>query len=319
MLFMKTIRLKFTDFSKNFDEENNYFTKLLRTKYNIEFSMDPDFVIHSVYGYNYLKYKSIRILFTGESNTPDFNLSDYGMGFDWITFDDRYLRLPLYFVRNNSEYYKNCLIPFNYNIADIKNRKFCNFIYSNGNADKKRADFYHELSKYKFIHSGGKYLNNIGGQIDKKIQYQKEFKFSIAFENSSVNGYSTEKILEAKVAGSVPIYWGNPVINKEMNTKAFINCHEYKNFDEVIEFIKHIDNNDTEYLKILNEPLFKKDIYDLNDSMVLDFFENIFSKNTIQRNGSFQQKIEKKYQQYRVYENFKRSKLMSFIIRKLGL
>lgn len=203
---METINLNFCDFWKGFDKENNFFINLLRTKHTVNISDKPDFIIYSVFGFEYLKYDYIRIFYSGENFTPDFNLCDYAMGFDWITFDNRYLRLPLYYLYKDS--YKKVLANRQYSINDIKDRKFCNFIYSNSGADKNRSDFFEALTKYKYVHSGGKYLNNIGGRVDDKLAYQKQFKFSIAFENSSTNGYTTEKIIHAKAAGTVPIYWG---------------------------------------------------------------------------------------------------------------
>ncbi|MFW6275059.1 MAG: glycosyltransferase family 10 domain-containing protein [bacterium] len=276
---MKTIYLNFVDFHKGFSNENNYFINLLRKKYNVVLSENPDFVICSVYSINFLKYNCIRIFYTGENYTPNFNLYDYGIGFDWLIFEDRYLRLPLYYIRSNSKHYNKCLHRFNYSKSDIQHRKFCNFVYSNSGADPKRKEFFEKLGVYKFVHSGGRYLNNIGKPVDDKMKFQQQFKFSIAFENSMTNGYTTEKILEAKVAGTVPVYWGNPVINREANTNAFVNCHDFDNFENVIEYIKYLDNNDSEFLKILNEPLFKKEIYDLNDEIVLDYFDNIIREN----------------------------------------
>ena len=40
---MKKLKINYYDFGKNFDAENHYFTKLLRTKYDVEISDDPDY------------------------------------------------------------------------------------------------------------------------------------------------------------------------------------------------------------------------------------------------------------------------------------
>ncbi len=55
-------------------------------------------------------------------------------------------------------------------------------------------------------------------------------------------GYTTEKLFDCFKAGTVPIYWGNPEITRDVNPKAFINCNDYENdFDAVIERVKEID------------------------------------------------------------------------------
>ena len=71
-------------------------------------------------------------------------------------------------------------------------------------------------------------MNNVGSPVADKYAFESEYKFSIAFENASYSGYTSEKILEAFAAGTVPIYWGDPDIAKVYNSKAFINLNEGK-------------------------------------------------------------------------------------------
>ena len=40
------------------------------------------------------------------------------------------------------------------------------------------------------------------------------FRFAMAFENANVSGYVTEKIVNAFLAGAIPIYWGHPDVFK---------------------------------------------------------------------------------------------------------
>src|SRR5262249_55166951 len=53
------------------------------------------------------------------------------------------------------------------------------------------------------------------------------YKFVIAFENSSLSGYNTEKLTHAIEADCVPIYWGDPEIGRSFNTRRFVNGHDY--------------------------------------------------------------------------------------------
>lgn len=255
---MKTkIKIKFVDFWSTFNEIDNDFYKILNKKYEIEISDEPDFLIYSVFGFENFNYNCIKIFYTGENIIPDFNNCDYAIGFHKLNFGKRYLRMPIY---NFFIYKKFFKIALNIHKEKINKRnKFCNFIYSNGNADEKRQEFYSLLSNYKKIDSGGKYLNNIGGPVENKYEFQKLYKFSIAFENSSSIGYTTEKLIEAKAAGTIPIYWGDPEVAKEFNSKSFINCHEYENFEDVIKEIKKIDIDEKLYESYLKEPFNKKE------------------------------------------------------------
>ena len=98
---------------------------------------------------------------------------------------------------------------------------------------------------------GGKVRNNIGYLVPDKIAFLMDYKFNIAFENESYPGYTTEKLPESFIGNTVPIYWGNPLIDKEFNAGAFINAHEFRNLDQVVEFVVELDRNDLLYRKYL--------------------------------------------------------------------
>ena len=159
----------------------------------------------------------------------------------------------------------------------LKKNKFCNFIYSNPNA-QKRIDFFYKLSQYKKVDSGGALLNNIGGTVSDKLSFINNYKFTIAFENSSYPGYTTEKIVQPMMVRSIPIYWGNELIYQDFNTKSFLNYHDYSNEDQLINRIIEVDQNIELYRQYLLEPYFhnnRDNIY-IHDENVLNQFEKIF-------------------------------------------
>lgn len=297
---MKKIKIKFVDFWKNLNCKENDFYRILSKKYDVEISENPEFLFYSVSGDEHLEYDSIKIFYTGENVIPDFNLCDYGIGFSYIEFGERYLRLPLYFLQGYKENLKKALEVHKKEIQ--KRNKFCNFIYSNGKADREREEFYNLLSQYKKVDSGGRYLNNIGGPVEDKFSFQQQYKFSIAFENTSSKGYTTEKLIEAKAAGTIPIYWGNPEISKEFNSKSFINCHEYESFEEVIEEIKKIDNDDELYCKYLREP------FNLKDQDIIQEYENKLEKflYTIVEKNRKERSLDNTSLSYNNYRNLKK-------------
>lgn len=261
---MKTIRVKIcgSDITKKFTL-GYYFYNLLSKFYNVEISENPDYIIFHDSDSEYLNYDCVRIMFTGENYTPNFNLTDYATGMDYLTFGDRYYRMPIYLV---APFYSEAELklaggteftrPINFTGQDLaKKTSFCSFVYSNYLADREREEIFNKLNAYKKINSGGAYLNNTGGRVSNKLLFEMGHKFSIAFENSSRSGYTTEKLINALAAKTIPIYWGNPDIGKEFNTARFINCHDFNNLDEVVERVKQIDQDDDLYLKIINEPV----------------------------------------------------------------
>ncbi|MDB5120211.1 MAG: hypothetical protein JWN56_1429 [Sphingobacteriales bacterium] len=246
------IKIDFTDFWTGFDKRNNMFFNLLSEKYTVIISDNPDLLFYSVYSSNHIDYRCTKIFYTGENQRPNFSECDFAFSFDHIQ-DKRNYRLPLYVLWADI----NVLLNRNKNVTQIlaKKKKFCCFVVSNDKCDI-RNEFFQELSKYKQVDSGGAVLNNIGGLVENKRRFIKDYKFVISFENSSYPGYTTEKVFEALVEDCLPIYWGNPMIDKDFNIKSMINCHEYPSFKEVIDHIKAVDDNDELYMQYLSEPAF---------------------------------------------------------------
>ncbi len=250
------IRYNYVDFYRDFDYSNDYVSTLLK-KHGIagEISDSPDYIIHYPYFMNqYLNYDCIRIFWTGECVSPDFNLVDYAVGFDYLEYGDRYLRYPLWM--DYKEDLERAKKKHEQDFSAAGQRDFCSFVYSNADGAPERQRFYELLSDYKKVSSGGSFLNNTGERVKDKNAFQSKHKFSIAFENASYPGYTTEKLLQAFAAGTVPIYWGDPMAVKDFNSEAFINCHDYKSLDEVVEAVKKIDRDDTMLRRYLCEPAF---------------------------------------------------------------
>lgn len=142
------------------------------------------------------------------------------------------------------------------------NRKFCNFLVSNGVGSEFRTSFFKKLSTIRKVDSGGRYLNNIGHLVGDKYQWQKEYKFSLCFENSSTSGYLTEKLIEGYAADTVPVYWGDPdafgsihALKGGINPKAVIFIDE-NNVEAGIRHILDVDADRDLYAAYLKEPLF---------------------------------------------------------------
>lgn len=261
---MKKIRIKICEFDKdNKDSRGWYIYDILTKHYDVELSEQPDYLFYHESTYEYLNHDCIRIFYTGENISPDFNLCDYAFGFDHMDFGDRYYRMPLYLMAIFYRPEELAMVgdaDFTRQLAFTKDdlsRKidFCSFVYSNYLGEGARREFFEKLSAYKQVNAGGAYLNNVGGRVENKLAFESRHKFSIAFENSSRSGYTTEKIVSSLLAKTIPIYWGNPDIGKEFNEKRFINCHAYATFDKVVERVKEIDNNDDLYLRIISEPV----------------------------------------------------------------
>jgi hypothetical protein len=291
----RRIKIDFVDFWNNWNKTDNYFFNLLSTRYQVEVSDDPDFVFYSVWGFNHLKYKCPRIFYTGESVRPDFDYCDYAFSFDFID-DPRHYRLPLYATYIDPYELERHDIDAE-RIADTKT-KFCSFVVSSPRG-KERFEFFDKLSRYKQVHSGGKYMNNIGGPIPPdyaaKLAFVKDYKFIIGYENTSYPGYTTEKILDAMRVNSLGLYWGNPLVQRDFNTRSFLNRHEFASDDDFIARIAELDNDKYKYMEYLREPYYHGNRVNefVKPENVLKQFDYIFNddKKPVAQDRAVQAKI----------------------------
>lgn len=149
----------------------------------------------------------------------------------------------------------------------INNRKK-SLLYINSNCVKKRDNFfklYQKISGNKGI-AAGKCQNNYKSNIKRKNfnlnggNFQ-DYKFIIAMENSSVKGYCTEKILNAYLNGSIPIYWGcSDTVSMFFNPDTYIDLKNFKTDEDCIKYILELEKDKKKMYKMQNTNIFKNGI-----------------------------------------------------------
>ena len=279
----KKIKIDFVDFWPDFVKTDNFFYNTLIKYYDVEISDTPDYIFSGGFSDKHFDYQDcVKIFFTGENIVPDFNLFDYAMGFHYIDFEDRYLRLPLYALYSRDKVIEPALNKHTYTDEYyLSKKKFCNRVVSNPYAMGERDHMFLKLNEYKEIDSGGKYRNNVGGPVADKVAFEKDYKFTLAFENSCMNGYTTEKILEAFAGDTIPVYWGSSRIKEEFNPEAFIDAASFGSIEAAIEEIKRIDNDDELFLKMMKAPILTDDVQAkmiLEEDFADGFLRHIFDQ-----------------------------------------
>jgi len=266
------IKINFVDFPFDFDPEKNYFLKLLESKYKLELSDSPEILFYGNYGQKHLKYNCLKIFYSSENVRPDYRFCDFSLSFDYSVLPKN-CRLPLFILHGNLE---DLTRKVDLGLLKKGKTEFCNFVYSNEKGTE-RNEFFRLLNEYKKIDSPGKVFNNmptgvVGERYDyiTKKKFLSKYKFTIAFENESYPGYTTEKIFHPMQVGSIPVYFGNPRIGEDFNTKSFINVHDFPSFQKAVDFIIEVDKNDELYHGILKQPYF------LNDQVPYEFSEDFF-------------------------------------------
>ncbi|RKU88032.1 fucosyltransferase, partial [Helicobacter pylori] len=314
------------------DEEVKEFKKnilyfILSQRYTITLHQNPDKPADIVFGNplgsarKILSYKNTkRVFYTGENESPNFNLFDYAIGFDELDFNDRYLRMPLYYDRlhHKAESVNDTTSPYKLkdnslyalkkpthhfkenhpNLCAVVNdesdplkRGFASFVASNPNAPKRNA-FYDALNSIEPVAGGGAVKNTLGYNVKNKSEFLSQYKFNLCFENTQGYGYVTEKIIDAYFSHTIPIYWGSPSVAKDFNPKSFVNVCDFKDFDEAIDYIRYLHTHPNAYLDMLYEnPLNTLDgkayfYQNLSFKKILDFFKTILENDTIYHKSS---------------------------------
>ena len=251
--------------------------------------VEVDVCLHSVFRdpLNIFKVKGnpVFICYSGE-NRLDGYLNPNGYSMSFRQDSDRNIYYPIWANKCKNLKFR---LPFD---ELVKNKdKFCTFIISNGGFWWRNV-VAEQLCLYRRIDSCGTVLNNMKKRfvlprdLESCVNFHKRYKFNLCFENSfdetSDTIYITEKLINAYVYGTVPIYWGSDKVTKWFNEKAFVNCHG-KSSSEIVELIKRIDSDNDLYFEMLSQPLFKEDyrnidFHKMNKDKYVDFFKSVIWK-----------------------------------------
>jgi len=267
------MKISFLDFWGDLDLNNNFLINLLReSNENVVLTNpdDADIIFCSLFGDAHKSYfnKKKIVFFTGENVRPDFSSYDYSLTFDFDSYNDKNIRVPLWYfyidwfnkkTYGNPEY----LIPENYlygeNEFTLKPKVgFCSTVFSS--PYRERFEMINYLNSYKAIDCFGKAIGHRIPEGEKvKMDIISNYKFNLCFENTIYPGYFTEKILHAKISGCIPIYRSDLSMNQDFNPNCCLNL-EGSSYLDVLDRVKELDNNDIMYKKMISEPLFDKKV-----------------------------------------------------------
>jgi hypothetical protein len=112
-------------------------------------------------------------------------------------------------------------------------------------------------------------------------QLFSRYRFALVMENNAdAPGYISEKILDAFLAGSIPIYFGSRFVFEIFNPKAFV-FFDLAIPQQALNQIQFLEQNLAEYERMLNEPIIANE----------EVLEKYFSWDETVGNGSLKQRI----------------------------
>lgn len=272
----------------NYIKENIGPIQIVTTKDN------PDILIGSCMGdINTVKHTKakIKIFFYGENleRYPPYNniellksTFDIIAGFKYTDKKNKIFRMPLWLL-----YY-----PY-YNMKD-KNKNIVTFLENeyqkNKNMEKnefasliarhdrggQRKNLLREMQTYGNVLCPSDFNNNcnhISRGNKAKIEFIKKTKYNICPENSTFEGYYTEKIFQAFEAGTIPIYWAIEEPEKEiLNKNKYCFIQNINDKYEVERKIKDAVQNSKNYIE---GDIFNRDARKIIGNYYNDIIEEI--------------------------------------------
>jgi GR25 family glycosyltransferase involved in LPS biosynthesis len=282
-----------------FDYNNNLIIDGLRQEYKnqrkqltiqgvkYEPGSEPNIVIFGPFSKDWKDIPSHipKVFFTGENwEVPkDDSISLYLT--PYRNEDDKHIRFPIWIM--SIDWYSESTDLSSVNKDENPNRfpvnmamsshsklfndrkDFCAFVVSNP-VSKFRNEAFLALDSYKRVNSGGGLYNNIGGQLElkypgggggdiPKYNFLLNHKFSLSFENTQAPGYITEKVLHAKMAGCVPLYWGDTDTASDFVPGSFINLSQMTSPEQIIKVVQKLEQNPEMCAKIAATPILNEE------------------------------------------------------------
>jgi len=203
-----------------------------------------------------------NVLFLLEAKEK-YNLKGVEHLFDWTSYYDRTSDIPFPY----REFYNETAF-FHKPGPKLEDTLVAAFISQCG-SNQYRYDYIEELNKYIKVDHYGPCFHNVNVSVpkgdhrnptpgktpmdmlyDNKIEVLKKYKFTLAFENTFIPDYVTEKIYHPFMAASVPVYKGAPNIKEFLpGPHSAVLVDDFKGPKELAAYLLKVGNDDREYMK----------------------------------------------------------------------
>lgn len=238
-----------------------------------------------------------RIFFTGENvhysvfkdyenNYLNNKSIDLSLGFDHID-DSRYLRFPIWILEmfppgSTVDDIQHICSSLSLQHLDANRTRFCALVAGTstflGTASlEMRKKMVEKLNTIATVDCAGRLLHNTDELKtrfnDNKAEFLKQYKFFICPENTSVEGYVTEKVFHAIGSGCIPIYWGsnnNPEPNV-LNHDAILFWIPDGDNSALLQKIADLQSDDRRYRDFFEQPRLKADAW----QVVANYFDQL--------------------------------------------
>lgn len=120
-----------------------------------------------------------------------------------------------------------------------------------------------------------------GHELHKSnYNWMGQYKFCLVMENNLLDGYITEKILNAFASGCIPVYYGSEMVLEIFNPKAFI-YYDISNPQPALDKMEQLENNPAAYTEVMKEPILKKGDSTIDEYLALS--DKMLHNSTLKR------------------------------------
>ena len=242
--FDNIIKLGFLDWYQGFtDEEEGILRMFQKAGIGAEYSsaMESDILIAGTYGLeltqNYHKYRDkLIILFTGENISPSYNIHDFSISTRRNSYCGKNIRFPQWLGELNIDGNKVGIRKreqYDYRTTKSAKNLAITAIYNNSTPEREEMI---NLLKNEFGNNSVHVFGSQRGGNVNKFEILSRTVINMCFENSIGDGYTTEKLLHAKMMGCKALYWGDPGYKRDFTTEDVFNTYEISDPKEAIKW-----------------------------------------------------------------------------------
>jgi hypothetical protein len=243
------LKVAFLDLWPRADPESTFLLRALRetTPAVVTTPDDAELLFFSVFGSENAGFVGTKVQYSGENTRPRWSATDFHIGCNHLD-DRRHLRFPFYVAAIVDPQWSAPPLPPGPPWSD---REFCLFLTSH--ETRRRVEAFDAISRYRAVTSAGSVRRTVqppdleprdGKWRASKLLYQRNFRFTIAYEHTATPGYTSEKLVDALLARTIPIYWGNPRVDDDVHADCFIKASDFADLDSLVEHVRRVDTDE---------------------------------------------------------------------------
>lgn len=219
-----------------------------------------------------------RLFLTGENVAPDMAGCDFAISFRRDIDSSRHMRIPNWVQRMAFFGMSPKALLSSERVLGPPGERFCAFVY--GNPVPEREALFRALAARGPVDSPGRSMNTmpaIGGSPADKHRFLQQRRFTVAAENSVSPGYTTEKLPDALLAGSLPLYAGDPLVGLDFNPDAFLNTADYPSLEAFADAVMALEADPAAWRRRRDQPAYLNDQLPdcADDARIFAFWEEV--------------------------------------------